>query len=178
VQQLEAEVTELKQIVSELQARSLRTVYAGRAKRACIGVAGGRGASRRASCHFRPASPLQSENAISAEDRKALDFLRGTTINLALDTYYEYNFNDPVGRVNLLRAYDVLQQRVQLESGRSRPRTCTRRRAGRRWGAGSICNSGRRPIPCRAILQTSHGRKSIEIFFRLMEPTSHPWAKG
>ena len=31
----------------------------------------------------------------------------GTTINFFLDGYYGYNFNQPIGRVNLLRAYDV-----------------------------------------------------------------------
>ncbi|HZS56215.1 MAG TPA: outer membrane beta-barrel protein [Bryobacteraceae bacterium] len=31
----------------------------------------------------------------------------GTTINFFLDAYYGYNFNQPIGRVNLLRAYDV-----------------------------------------------------------------------
>lgn len=33
--------------------------------------------------------------------------LAGTTFGFALDGYYEYNFNDPIGGVNLLRAYDV-----------------------------------------------------------------------
>ena len=31
----------------------------------------------------------------------------GTTINVNFDGYYSYNFNKPVGRVDLLRAYDV-----------------------------------------------------------------------
>ncbi len=31
----------------------------------------------------------------------------GTTINYFLDAYYAFNFNQPIGRVNLLRAYDV-----------------------------------------------------------------------
>jgi len=35
------------------------------------------------------------------------DLLKGITINGALDTYYEYNTNQPIGRINLLRAYDV-----------------------------------------------------------------------
>lgn len=35
------------------------------------------------------------------------DMLRGLTINGLLDGYYEYNTNDPIGRVNYLRAYDV-----------------------------------------------------------------------
>ena len=32
----------------------------------------------------------------------------GATLNYMLDGYYEYNFNHPPGRVNDLRAYDVL----------------------------------------------------------------------
>ena len=32
----------------------------------------------------------------------------GATLNFLFDGYYEYNFNDPIGRVNYLRAYDVL----------------------------------------------------------------------
>jgi hypothetical protein len=47
-------------------------------------------------------------------DRKGLNFLRDTTINLTLDGYYDYNFNAPVGRVNLLRAYDVLSNNFSL----------------------------------------------------------------
>jgi len=35
------------------------------------------------------------------------DFLHGTTVNLLFDGYYGYNFNNPVGRSNLLRAYDI-----------------------------------------------------------------------
>jgi hypothetical protein len=54
------------------------------------------------------------DSSLSAEDRKTLDFLRETTINVGIDTYYAYNFNDPVGRVNLLRAYDVLSNNISL----------------------------------------------------------------
>lgn len=53
-------------------------------------------------------------SAPMAPDPKGLNFLRDTTINLALDGYYDYNFNAPVGRVNLLRAYDVLSNNLSL----------------------------------------------------------------
>lgn len=43
----------------------------------------------------------------TAEDRATLSFFEGTTLNFGLDGYYSYNFNAPIGRVNLLRAYDV-----------------------------------------------------------------------
>jgi len=53
------------------------------------------------------------EQAI-AEDRSILDYLRGATLDFALDEYYGYNFNRPVGRVNALRAYDVLSNNISL----------------------------------------------------------------
>jgi hypothetical protein len=40
--------------------------------------------------------------------------LGGTTVNFALDGYYGYNFNAPIGRVNLLRAYDVSSNSFSL----------------------------------------------------------------
>src|ERR1700719_1514615 len=53
------------------------------------------------------------EQAI-AGDRGILDYLHGATLNFALDEYYGYNFNKPVGRVNALRAYDVLSNNISL----------------------------------------------------------------
>lgn len=50
-----------------------------------------------------PAPPFSLTNLIA-----------GTTINVALDAYYSYNFNDPIGRVNLLRAYDPLSNAFSL----------------------------------------------------------------
>jgi hypothetical protein len=40
--------------------------------------------------------------------------LAGTTINFNVDGYYGYNFNRPLGRVNLLRAYDALSNSFSL----------------------------------------------------------------
>ncbi len=42
------------------------------------------------------------------------DLLRGVTVNALLDGYYEYNTNDPVGRVNYLRANDVSSNSFSL----------------------------------------------------------------
>lgn len=39
----------------------------------------------------------------------------GATLNYAFDGYYEYNFNHPVGRVNYLRAYDVLSNSFSVQ---------------------------------------------------------------
>jgi len=68
------------------------------------------------------------------EDRKALDFLHDSTVNLGLDGYYAYNFNHPVGRVNVLRAYDVLSNEFSLNQASvifDRPPDLAE---GHRWG--------------------------------------------
>ena len=52
-----------------------------------------------------------------AEQQKAapvLGFVSGTTFNFYFDGYYGYNFNRPVGRVNLVRANDVLANNFTL----------------------------------------------------------------
>src|SRR5580704_6029632 len=61
-----------------------------------------------------PAADQSQAKEPDNKDRAMLDFLHDTTINLALDTYYDYNFNHPIGRVNLLRAYDVLSNSFSL----------------------------------------------------------------
>src|SRR5271155_201399 len=60
------------------------------------------------------ASLEASKERINAADRGILDYMHGATLNFAVDEYYEYNFNDPVGRVNALRAYDVLSNNISL----------------------------------------------------------------
>ena len=67
-------------------------------------------------------------------DAAAADYLRDLKVGVGLDTYYAFNFNRPIGRVNLLRAYDVTannfslnQASVLLESAPDLP-------AGRRFG--------------------------------------------
>lgn len=59
-------------------------------------------------------APAEAAPALSAADAPTLSFFRGTTINFAVDGYYGYNFNAPVGRVNLLRAYDVTSNSFNL----------------------------------------------------------------
>ncbi len=44
----------------------------------------------------------------------ASGFLENTTINFALDGYYGFNFNSPIGRANLLRSYDVSSNSFSL----------------------------------------------------------------
>jgi hypothetical protein len=116
---LESEVSELKTIVKQLQARDAVATTA---------------------TNDSPSpAPAQSQTTlqtamITNQDRQTLDFLRNTTVNLALDTYYEYNFNNPVGRVNLLRAYDVLSNEFSLNQADVVFEHAPDVSAGRRWG--------------------------------------------
>lgn len=64
-----------------------------------------------------------------------LDFLRQTTIELGVDTYYGYNFNNPIGRVNLLRAYDVSSNAFSLNQANIILKQDPHPDAGRRFGA-------------------------------------------
>lgn len=84
------------------------------------------------------ASTSEIKNAPQAsqapEDRKVLDYFRGTTFNLMLDGYYGYNFNKPVGRINLLRAYDVLSNSFSLNQAAVIIENAPDVQAGRRYG--------------------------------------------
>lgn len=129
VQQLEAEVSELKQIVGQLQARS-----AGTATPTALAAVATQISPVPVAADPVAQPPAASASLVSAEDRKTLDFLHGTTLNLGLDTYYEYNFNNPVGRVNLLRAYDVLSNEFSLNQASMVLEHAPDVADGRRWG--------------------------------------------
>ena len=75
------------------------------------------------------------QGLLSSDDRKSLDFLHDTTVNLNLDSYYAYNFNHPAGRVNSLRAYDVLSNEFSLNQAGVVLEHAPDVSAGRRWGA-------------------------------------------
>src|SRR6266581_1104364 len=96
VEHLESEVKELRAILRQMQSRN-ETLTQDPATDA--------GSSPRAA---------PSQTLVSSADGKTLDFLHDTTLNLTVDGYYAYNFNNPVGRVNLLRAYDVLSNEFSL----------------------------------------------------------------
>lgn len=62
------------------------------------------------------------------------EFLRGTSINFLVDTYYDYNDDDPIGRVNRLRAYDVLSNAFSLNQADMVVENAPDPDAGKRWG--------------------------------------------
>ncbi len=81
------------------------------------------------------ASPEPPSALLSADDRSVLNYLKGTTINVSVDGYYDWNFNQPVGRVNLLRAYDVSSNAFSLNQAAVIFERAPDVDAGRRYGA-------------------------------------------
>ena len=84
--------------------------------------------------HSASIAPTSSPT-LTTDDRGLLDYLKGTTINAMFDGYYDYNFNNPVGRVNLLRAYDVLGNVFGLSQADVIFERAPDVAAGRRYGA-------------------------------------------
>ena len=190
VQQLEAEVADLRQVVKQLQGSGpaapahdqaispavvdqnpLPSTFFAllRTSPARSTIAGSAESAREipvaelpaASAGKQPVVSPQQETVpalaagLSPDDRSTLSFLRETTVNLMLDTYYDYNFNAPIGRVNLLRAYDVLSNNFSLNQAvvmfDHEPDVAS----GRRWG-------GRLDLQFGQATDTSQGNPSNE----------------
>jgi hypothetical protein len=140
VERLEAEVAELKQLLranaglgSPAKGGGAESPTLGAAAPDSLALAGTPGTVATPSSALTQATPAAP--ALAPQDRKQLDFLHDTTINLALDGYYEYNFNAPVGRVNLLRAYDVLSNNFSLNQADVIFEHAPNLDEGRRFGA-------------------------------------------
>ena len=90
-------------------------------------------------------APAASQQPAAGQDNAAaqgkqetadpLDFIRRTTIEIGVDTYYGFNFNYPIGRVNLLRAYDVSSNAFSLNQANIILKQDPDPSAGRRYGA-------------------------------------------
>lgn len=79
-----------------------------------------------------PASSLVAPTEAKAPQPSG--FLSDTTFNMTLDGYYAYNFNQPVGRINLLRAYDVSSNSFSLNQATMVIERAPDVAAGRRFG--------------------------------------------
>ena len=128
------ELEQLKQLVQQLQSRVARLeAQQTNGTSGSQNVAAGPAVSVPAE-EVAPQQPSSARGDISKNDGGVLDFFRDTTINVGIDTYYEYNFNNPVGRVNLLRAYDVLSNEFSLNQASVIFDQSPDVDAGRRWG--------------------------------------------
>jgi predicted porin len=81
--------------------------------------------------------PTASAAAPDDDDQNGglIDFVRDMKIGVGLDTYYGWNFNRPIGRVNLLRAYDVTSNSFSLNQVSLILERPVDLDAGRRFGA-------------------------------------------
>jgi outer membrane murein-binding lipoprotein Lpp len=120
IDQLTKQVEELRSLVLKLENR-VEALQAASAPQTASAAAGAPAARAVTSSTANPARevpvPVLSAGTAAAPSQTAkttADFLHGVTINAMLDTYYQYNFNDPIGRVNLLRAYDVSANNFSL----------------------------------------------------------------
>lgn len=109
-EELSRQVAELTNLVRSLQAR-VDTLEA--EKSSGKSVAGTPAASSQTSESLVSTSTPTSP-AASTPPPAGNDLLRGTTVNFLLDGYYGNNFNNPIGRVNLQRAYDVASNSFSL----------------------------------------------------------------
>ena len=129
VQTLEQEVSELKALVNQLQTSLGPQTSA--VSNMPPNAASPATTNQRGSPVVDAAVP---QSAVASAETKTAEILHGTTINLGLDTYYEYNFNNPVGRVNLLRAYDVLSNEFSLNQASVVIEHAPNPAEGSRWG--------------------------------------------
>lgn len=120
--QLRRLVEELRQRVAELEAARQQT-----AANQPASVA----AAQTLASSQAQVAPAQLTN----DDRAILDYLKGTTVNLTVDGYYGYNFNHPIGRIILLRAYDVSSNSFSLNQATVILERAPDVAAGRRLGA-------------------------------------------
>ena len=137
---------ELERRVSELESSGLGVAtdccrYAGCAANALLGRLGsehGPIALHDSDPGGRQSGSLRSETRpykrLTPEDRSILDYFKTSTINVSVDGYYAYNFNNPIGRVNLLRAYDVSSIAFSLNQAAVVFERAVDPAAGRRWG--------------------------------------------
>jgi len=111
------EIRELRRELASINSRLTKLENDEPASVAVAAPDGSAAALVRASAALR-ASPVETTptpvQTLTSADRSTLDGLNGTTINMLFDGYYEYNFNNPIGRVNLLRAYDVSSNAFSL----------------------------------------------------------------
>ena len=100
-----AEVEELRAIVKKLEAR-LAAIEQNTSERA---------APHREAVAEPPAAANALPSAGAGQSApEPLAATAGTSVNFAIDGYYGYNFNSPIGRANLLRAYDVSSNNFSL----------------------------------------------------------------
>src|SRR5215472_11495493 len=127
----DAEVRQLRELVLKLQARVEQLEAHEHAVDPSPRQPSGPSAAGSQAVAASSANPATN----AAAEGGVLDFLKATTIDLGIDAYYGYNFNHPIGRVNLLRAYDVSSNAFSLNQASLILKNDPDVAAGRRFGA-------------------------------------------
>ncbi|HWC17517.1 MAG TPA: outer membrane beta-barrel protein [Terriglobales bacterium] len=130
------EIRELRALVKELQSR-VEQLESKQADSNSASATNSAEVDHASTVAAQPVSQTASQSAstLSTDDRSILDFLHGTTVNFALDGYYGYNFNQPIGRANLLRAYDVSSNSFSINQANLIFEQAPDPSAGRQFGA-------------------------------------------
>lgn len=129
------ELQQMRQMIERLEARINQLETEKRALSAPNAPAGNTASAESVNNAGGTAIKPAQDLTLTADDRSVLDFFRGTTVNLTVDGYYGYNFNRPVGRINLLRAYDVQSNSFSLNQATLVIERAPDVEAGRRFGA-------------------------------------------
>ncbi len=118
------EVQQLKQMVFDLEQRVATLEEENRQTRAASEVSGSTGPQAAAALvsatrqlqtpEGAPPAQATAAGVVPAPPLLPGTLPGGATLNYYFDGYYEYNFNAPVGRVNDLRAYDVLSNTFSI----------------------------------------------------------------
>ncbi|HEX4809356.1 MAG TPA: outer membrane beta-barrel protein [Bryobacteraceae bacterium] len=131
---LRQQVIRLQELVLKLQARVGELEKRSGTAQQPGAIAPAQVAPAPAAAQAAQVSPTPVANPTPPVIPEQHEFLRSTTIGFLLDGYYGYNFNNPIGRVNLLRAYDVssnsfiLSQADMVVDNEPDPEN------GKRWG--------------------------------------------
>jgi len=121
---LKKEISELRALVLKLQTRVDQLEAAHVPARATVAPAAA-----------APATAAPSAAQTTGSSPSSSDVLAGTTVNFLIDTYYAYNFNAPIGRVNLLRAFDVSSNAFSLNQATVVLENAVDLSRKKRWGA-------------------------------------------
>ena len=135
MEQLQQHLSDLEVEVQQLKAQMNDMQSTNSASRRSAGSSADDPAHSTVDSIAQAASLSQTTAVLSADDRSVLDYMKGTTINVSVDGYYAWNFNRPVGRVNLLRPYDVSSNAFSLNQAAVVLERAPDVAAGRRYGA-------------------------------------------
>jgi hypothetical protein len=130
ISNLTQEVEDLKRLVHELQAQLPKP-----AQSPAAGVPDATLAKATAAASAPTVTGVSPGTPPAAPFKQETDLLHGMTINAQVDTYYEFNTNSPIGRVNYLRAYDVSSNSFSLSQADVLIESAPDLSAGKRFGA-------------------------------------------